>query len=42
MYGIDPYIKTMYGPDIPYNPYIVATLFETFNNKLLQAGENTF
>jgi len=26
MYGFDPYIRTMYGPDIPYNPYIVATL----------------
>ena len=25
MYGVDPYIRTMYGPDIPYNPYIVAT-----------------
>ena len=26
MYGFDPYIRTMYGPYIPYNPYIVATL----------------
>ena len=27
MYRFDPYIRTMYGPDIPYNPYIVATLY---------------
>ncbi len=26
MYGFEPYIRTMYGPDIPYNPYKVATL----------------
>ena len=30
MYGFDPYIRTMYGPDIPYNPYIVATLYLSF------------
>ncbi len=23
--GFDPYIKTIYGPDIQYNPYMVAT-----------------
>ena len=25
MYGFNPYISTMYGPDIPYNTYIVAS-----------------
>ena len=33
MYGFDPYIRTMYGPDIPYNPYIVATLY-TWSTKV--------
>ena len=29
-YGFDPYIRTIYGPDIPYNPYIVATLLISY------------
>ncbi len=34
MYVFDPYIRTMYGPDIPFNPYIVATL-KLRKNKLV-------
>ena len=32
MYGFDPYIRTMYGPDIPY---IVATLLNCVMNTFL-------